>query len=101
VTIGASISAAGSQDETSRTYCRRIVARVGGRRIGNCFHVKPSECVPLTSQKILELFEAAGFPQAAAADPWRQGGPDDEVLLWAAWSGCLGRHSLSWLDRRP
>ena len=30
--------------------------------VGNCFVLKPSEKVPLTSQKIGELFVAAGYP---------------------------------------
>ena len=29
---------------------------------GNCFLLKPSERVPITSQKLFHLFEAAGFP---------------------------------------
>ena len=29
---------------------------------GNCFLLKPSERVPITSQKLFRLFEAAGFP---------------------------------------
>ncbi|GIV78413.1 MAG: methylmalonate-semialdehyde dehydrogenase (CoA acylating) [Litorilinea sp.] len=29
---------------------------------GNCFILKPSEKVPMTSQKLFELLEAAGFP---------------------------------------
>lgn len=29
---------------------------------GNCFILKPSEKVPMTSQKLFELIEAAGFP---------------------------------------
>ncbi len=29
---------------------------------GNCFILKPSERVPITSQKLFHLFEAAGFP---------------------------------------
>ena len=30
---------------------------------GNCFILKPSERVPITSQKLFHLFEAAGFPK--------------------------------------
>ena len=29
---------------------------------GNCFLLKPSERVPITSQKLFELIQAAGFP---------------------------------------
>ncbi len=29
---------------------------------GNCFLLKPSERVPITSQKLFHLFEKAGFP---------------------------------------
>jgi malonate-semialdehyde dehydrogenase (acetylating)/methylmalonate-semialdehyde dehydrogenase len=29
---------------------------------GNCFILKPSERVPITSQKLFQLFEASGFP---------------------------------------
>jgi malonate-semialdehyde dehydrogenase (acetylating)/methylmalonate-semialdehyde dehydrogenase len=32
---------------------------------GNCFLLKPSERVPITSQKIFSLIEAAGFPPAS------------------------------------
>ena len=39
---------------------------------GNCFLLKPSERVPITSQKIFSLIQAAGFPAGRdAACEWR------------------------------